>query len=61
MVTIHLRGQALQRRLARNIVIDRTNVVNNVGSFGWPSNYITMGITYEYLDFWRPPRRGRRC
>lgn len=41
----------------RNIIIwDRTNIVNNVGIFGWPSNYITMGATFEYLlDFWRPP------
>lgn len=61
-VTIHISVvEALQRvgYELRNIVIwDRTNVVNNVGIFGWPSNYITMGITYEYLlDFWRPPRR----
>jgi len=41
----------------RNIVIwDRTNIVNRIGIFGWPSNYITMGVTFEYLlDFWRPP------
>jgi DNA modification methylase len=41
----------------RNIIIwDRTNLVNNIGIFGWPSNYITMGVTFEYLlDFWRPP------
>jgi len=27
-----------------------------MGIFGWPSNYITMGVTFEYLlDFWRPP------
>jgi hypothetical protein len=29
--------------------------VNQIGIFGWPSNYITMGVTFEYLlDFWRP-------
>ena len=41
----------------RNIIIwDRRNVVNQIGIFGWPSNYITMGVTFEYLlDFWRPP------
>jgi len=41
----------------RNIIIwDRTNIVNQIGIFGWPSNYITMGTTFEYLlDFWRPP------
>lgn len=41
----------------RNTVIwDRTNIVNRVGIFGWPSNYITMGTTFEYLlDFRKPP------
>jgi len=40
----------------RNVIIwDRTNLVNQIGIFGWPSNYITMGVTFEYLlDFWRP-------
>jgi len=40
----------------RNVIIwDRTNIVNRVGIFGWPSNYITMGVTFEYiLDFWKP-------
>ncbi len=43
----------------RNIIIwDRTNIVNNIGIFGWPSNYITMGVTFEYLlDFWKPPQK----
>jgi DNA modification methylase len=43
----------------RNIIIwDRTNIVNRIGIFGWPSNYITMGTTFEYLlDFWRPPKQ----
>lgn len=43
----------------RNIIIwDRTNIVNQIGIFGWPSNYITMGVTFEYLlDFWRPPSK----
>ena len=36
--------------LFRNIIIwDRTNLVNGVGIFGWPSNYITMGTTFEYI------------
>ncbi len=41
----------------RNTVIwNRKNIVNRVGIFGWPSNYITMGTTFEYiLDFWKPP------
>ncbi|MBX5451979.1 DNA methyltransferase [Thermogemmatispora sp.] len=58
-ITIHMAViEAL--RLAgyelRNIIIwDRTNIVNRVGIFGWPSNYITMGTTFEYLlDFWKP-------
>lgn len=40
----------------RNIIIwDRTNIVNSIGIFGWPNNYITMGVTFEYLlDFWKP-------
>lgn len=40
----------------RNTIIwDRRNLVNGVGIFGWPSNYITLGTTFEYiLDFWRP-------
>jgi DNA modification methylase len=44
----------------RNIIIwDRTNIVNKIGIFGWPSNYITMGTTFEYLlDFWRPPENS---
>lgn len=43
----------------RNIIIwDRTNIVNKAGIFGWPSNYITLGTTFEYLlDFWRPATR----
>jgi DNA modification methylase len=40
----------------RNTIIwDRTNIVNGIGIFGWPSNYITMGTTFEYiLHFIRP-------
>jgi len=30
-------------------------LVNKVGIFGWPSNYITLSTTFEYiLDFWKP-------
>lgn len=51
--------EALQRAgyELRNIIIwDRRNLVNKVGIFGWPSNYITLGTTFEYiLDFWKPP------
>ena len=59
-ITIHISlVEELRRRgnELRNIIIwDRTNIVNKVGIFGWPSNYITMGTTFEYLlDFRRPP------
>ncbi len=62
-VTIHISIVDALRRAGyelRNIIIwDRTNIVNRVGIFGWPSNYITMGVTFEYLlDFWRPPAAG---
>lgn len=35
--------------LRNTIIWDRTNIVNRIGIFGWPSNYITMGTTFEYL------------
>lgn len=59
-ITIHISlVEELRKRgyELRNIIIwDRTNIVNQIGIFGWPSNYITMGVTFEYLlDFWRPP------
>ncbi|MDX2271236.1 MAG: DNA methyltransferase [Cyanobacteriota bacterium] len=59
-ITIHIAVvEELRKRgfELRNIIIwDRTNIVNRKGIFGWPANYITMGVTYEYLlDFWRPP------
>lgn len=40
----------------RNIIVwDKRNLVNKVGIFGWPNNYITLTITFEYiLDFWNP-------
>lgn len=40
----------------RNILIwDKRNLVNNVGIFGWPNNFIKLGATFEYiLDFWKP-------
>ncbi|SHK33227.1 DNA methyltransferase [Rhodothermus profundi] len=57
-ITIHIAVvEELRKRgyELRNIIIwDRTNIVNRVGIFGWPSNYITMGTTFEYLlDFWK--------
>jgi DNA modification methylase len=39
-------------KLRNTIIWDRRNIVNNIGIFGYPSNYITMGTTFEYLlDF----------
>ncbi|HEX9130699.1 MAG TPA: DNA methyltransferase [Ktedonobacteraceae bacterium] len=60
-VTIHVSViEALRSvgyELRNTIIWDRTNIVNNIGIFGWPSNYITMGTTFEYLlDFWRPEK-----
>ena len=59
-ITIHVSLiNELRRRgyeLRNTIIWDRTNIVNNIGIVGYPSNYITMGTTFEYLlDFWRPP------
>lgn len=54
--------EAAGYELRNTIIWDRTNIVNRIGIFGWPSNYITMGITYEYLlDFWRPEEQGMAC
>ncbi len=44
--------EALERagyKFRNTIIWDRTNIVNRVGIFGWPSNYITMGTTFEYI------------
>ena len=58
-ITIHVALiEEFRRRgfeLRNTIIWDRTNIVNRIGIFGWPSNFITMGTTFEYLlDFWRP-------
>ena len=63
-ITIHIAlVEELRKRgyELRNIIIwDRRNIVNKIGIFGWPSNYITMGTTFEYLlDFWNPDNKGR--
>ena len=59
-ITIHMSViEELRKRgfeFRNTIIWDRTNIVNRIGIFGWPSNYITMGTTFEYLlDFRRPP------
>jgi len=45
----------------RNTIIwDRRNLVNQIGIFGWPSSYITMGTTFEYiLDFCLPTEKPK--
>ncbi len=41
--------------LRNTIIWDRRNLVNKAGIYGWPSNYITLSTTFEYiLDFWKP-------
>ncbi|MHA2117874.1 MAG: DNA methyltransferase [Candidatus Thorarchaeota archaeon] len=50
--------EALQKvgfELRNTIIWDRRNIVNKAGIFGWPSNYITLSTTFEYLlHFWKP-------
>ncbi len=63
-ITIHIAlVEELRKRgyeLRNTIIWDRTNIVNQIGIFGWPNNYITMGTTFEYLlDFWKPPVSNR--
>jgi len=63
-ITLHIIVvEALRKagyELRNTIIWDRTNIVNRVGIFGWPSNYITMGTTFEYLlHFWRLPQKRR--
>ena len=56
-IHVHIINELVKRGFElRNIIIwDRRNIVNKIGIFGWPSNYITMGVTFEYLlDFWKP-------
>lgn len=52
-ITIHISLiEELRKRgyeFRNTIIWDRTNIVNKIGIFGWPSNYITMGTTFEYL------------
>ena len=59
-ITIHVALIETLRKVGyefRNTIIwDRTNIVNKVGIFGWPSNYITMGTTFEYLLHFRRPK-----
>ncbi len=62
-ITLHIALVEALRQVGyelRNIIIwDRTNIVNRIGIFGWPSNYITMGTTFEYLLHFRNARERK--
>lgn len=51
--------EALQKagfEFRNTFIWDKRNLVNRVGIFGWPNNFISLGATMEFiLDFWRPP------
>lgn len=50
--------QAAGYEFRNTIIWDRRNLVNKIGIFGWPSSYITMGTTFEYiLDFTLPSNK----
>lgn len=48
-ITVHISVINAMREagfeLRNTIIWDRTNIVNGIGIFGWPSNYITMGTS----------------
>lgn len=50
--------EALQRagfEFRNTFIWDKRDLVNKVGIFGWPNNFISLGATMEYiLDFWKP-------
>lgn len=50
--------EALQRagfEFRNTFIWDKRDLVNSVGIFGWPNNFISLGATMEYiLDFWKP-------
>jgi len=52
--------EALQRagfEFRNTFIWDKRDLVNRVGIFGWPNNFISLGATMEFiLDFWKPPK-----
>jgi DNA modification methylase len=50
--------EALQKagfEFRNTFIWDKRNLVNKVGIFGWPNNFISLGATMEFiLDFWKP-------
>jgi DNA modification methylase len=53
--------EALQRagfEFRNTFIWDKRDLVNRVGIFGYPNNFISMGSTMEFiLDFWKPPSK----
>ena len=49
--------EALQKagfEFRNTFIWDKRDLVNKVGIFGWPNNFISLGATMEYvLDFWK--------
>jgi len=40
--------------LRNTFIWDKRDLVNQVGIFGWPNNFISLGATMEFiLDFWK--------
>jgi DNA modification methylase len=31
------------------IIWDKRQTINNIGIIGWPSRYVSIGVTFEYL------------
>jgi DNA modification methylase len=56
--------EALQKagfEFRNTFIWDKRDLVNKVGIFGWPNNFISLGATMEYiLDFWKPPSQDSR-
>jgi DNA modification methylase len=52
--------EALQKagfEFRNTFIWDKRDLVNKVGIFGWPNNFISLGATMEYiLDFWKQPK-----
>jgi DNA modification methylase len=56
--------EALQKagfEFRNTFIWDKRDLVNKVGIFGWPNNFISLGATMEYiLDFWKPPSQDSK-
>lgn len=47
--------EAVGFEFRNTIMWDKRDLVNNVGIFGWPSNFITLGATMEFILHFRKP------